>query len=128
MKIILVDAINTLIIPGEGIYMPLYNLLEKYPHRKIILTGANDKEILDYSLDKAPYELFTLKHNPEKSDPNYYKILMDTLDLKVKNLIYIEHNIDAVHSAESLKIDVFHYDKDLKDIKKLKFYLDNNLS
>ena len=128
MKIILVDAINTLIIPGEGIYMPLYNLLEKYPHRKIILTGANDKEILDYGLDKAPYELFTLKHNPEKSDPNYYKILINTFDLQVKNLIYIEHNIVAVHSAESLKIDVFHYDKNLKDIKNLKSYLDNNLS
>ena len=127
MKIILVDAINTLIIPEEGIYEPLFNELEKYPNRKIILTGANDQEFIYHELDKSPYEVFSLKHNPEKSDPNYYKILLDRFDLDVKNLIYIEHNLEAVNSAKSMNINVFHYDKDLKDIIKLKKFLEKYL-
>jgi len=45
MKTILVDAINAFIIKGEGILKEMHILLEKYPNRKIILTGANDGEM-----------------------------------------------------------------------------------
>tara|TARA_B110000263_G_C15210614_1_gene465029 strand:+ start:302 stop:688 length:387 start_codon:yes stop_codon:yes gene_type:complete len=126
-KIILVDAIHTLIIPDKGIYDPLFNLLETYSNRKIVLTGANDKEFSEHGLDKISYEVFTLKHNPEKSDPNYYKILLEKLDLAVEALVYIEHNLEAVHSAESLNINVFHYNKDLRDINKLNEFLKINI-
>jgi len=126
-KIILVDAIHTLIIPDKGIYDPLFNLLETYSNRKIVLTGANDKEFSEHGLDKISYEVFSLKHNPEKSDPNYYKILLEKLDLAVEALVYIEHNLEAVHSAESLNINVFHYNKDLRDINKLNEFLKINI-
>ena len=76
MKVLLVDAINTFVIPGKGIYEPLFDLLETYPNRKIVLTGANDEEFIQHGLDKIPYEVFTLKHNPEKSNSDYYKILL----------------------------------------------------
>ncbi len=127
MQVILVDAINTLVIPEKGIYSPLFDLLEEYPNRKIVLTGANDKEFSYHGLDKLPYEVFTLKHNPEKSDPKYYEILMLKYKFEVENLIYIEHNLEAIKSAESLNLKVFHYDKDMKDIKKLKIFLDYQL-
>jgi len=35
MKIILVDAINTFVIKGEGIFNEMYKMLEQYPNRKI---------------------------------------------------------------------------------------------
>jgi len=127
MKVLLVDAINTLIIPEEGIYIPLFDLLETYPNRKIILTGANDQEMEYHGLDNSPYEVFTMKHNPEKSNSDYYKILIDKFDLKVENLVYIEHNLEAVHSAKSMNINVYHYDKDSKDLEKLNEFLINNL-
>tara|TARA_B100001964_G_C14255334_1_gene612110 strand:- start:1552 stop:1935 length:384 start_codon:yes stop_codon:yes gene_type:complete len=127
MKVILVDAINTLIISGKGIYDPLFNILETYLNRKIVLTGANDEEFIQHGLDKIPYEVFTLKHNPEKSNPDYYKILLEQFDLLPENLIYIEHNLEAVRSAESLKIKVFHYNKDLKDINKLNQFIKINI-
>ena len=73
MKTILVDAINTFVIKGEGIYRPLYDLLERYPNPKIILTNADDEQIKQLCLAKMPYELFTLKHNPDKVDPTYFK-------------------------------------------------------
>jgi len=43
MKTFLVDAINTFVIKGEGIFEKMYRLLERYPNKKIILTGANDR-------------------------------------------------------------------------------------
>ena len=43
MKTILVDAIHTLVIEWEWIYSALYDMLETYPNRKIILTGADDR-------------------------------------------------------------------------------------
>ena len=127
MKVILVDAINTLIIPDKGMYEPLLKVLEDYPNRKIVLTGANNEEYIQQGLDKIPYEVFTLKHNPEKSNPSYYKILLEQFDLVVEDLVYIEHNMEAIRSAESLNIKVFHYDKDLKDINKLNQFLKINI-
>ena len=127
MKVILVDAINTLIIPDKGMYEPLLKVLEDYPNRKIVLTGANNEEFIQHGLDKIPYEVFTLKHNPEKSNPSYYKILLEQFDLVVEDLVYIEHNLEAIHSAESLNIKAFHYDKDLKDVNKLTQFLEINI-
>ena len=127
MKVILVDAINTLVIPNEGVYEPLLKILDSYPNRKIVLTGANNEEFIQHGLDKLLYEVFTLRHDPEKSNPNYYKILLEQFDLAVEDLIYIEHNMEAIRSAESLNIKVFHYDKDLKDINKLNQFLELNI-
>ena len=50
MKTILVDAINTLIKKNEGINIEIYNLLETYPNKKIILTNAN----INILINEAP--------------------------------------------------------------------------
>jgi len=31
MKIILVDAVDSFVIEGKGVYQPMFDLLEKYP-------------------------------------------------------------------------------------------------
>ncbi len=80
MKTILVDAIDCLIIEKKGIFAERYNLLEKFPNKKIILTGANDEQFKKHGLDKMPYPVFTLKHNPEKTEPDYYKNCWNILD------------------------------------------------
>ncbi len=72
MKIILVDAVDAFVIESEGIFKEMHDLLETFPNRKIILTGANDEQFKEFGLDKMPYEVFTLKHNPEKTNPKYF--------------------------------------------------------
>jgi len=75
MKTILVDAIYSFVIESDGVFKPfkqMYDLLETFPNRKIILTGANDEQFKKSGLSDIPYEVFTLKHNPEKTDPKYY--------------------------------------------------------
>lgn len=126
-KIILVDAINTFVIKDEGIFEDMYRMLETYPNRKIILTGANDEQMVQFGLDKMPYEVFTLKHDPEKTDPSYYKIMLKHFDFKPEDLIYFEHSEEAVKSALSVGINSYHYNKDTKDLAALKKFIDDNL-
>ena len=128
MKTILVDAVEAFVIEGEGIYKPMQDLLEQYPNRKIILTGANDEQYKAFGLDKMPYEIFTLKHNPEKTNPEYYETLLKHFGLNKENVVYFEHNPEAVKSAQSVGITSYHYDSNKKDLDALKVFLDKNLS
>lgn len=127
MKIILVDAVNTFVIKSSGIFKQMYELLEKYSIKKIILTNANDEQMENFGLNDMPYEVFTLKHNPEKTNPKYFKIMLNHFNLTSKDVIYFEHNEDAVKSAQSIGITSLHYDKDKKDLVSLKEFLDENL-
>ena len=130
MKTILVDAVYCFIIEkGDTfqIYQDMHDLLEKYPNRKILLTGADDEGIKKYGFDDVPYEVFTLKHNPEKTDPAYYRKFLKAFNLDTENVVYFEHNPDAVKSAQSIGINTYYYDNDKKDLEGLKRFLDNNL-
>ena len=130
MKTILVDAVDCFVIEKEStfqIFKEMHNLLENFPNKKIILTGANDEQFKKFGLDKMPWEVFTLKHSPEKTNPQYYKILLQKFNLKPKDVIYFEHNPNAVKSAQSVGITTFHYDNDKKDLTALKKFLDENL-
>lgn len=127
MKTILVDAVHCFIIEKDEkfiIFEDMYKLLETYPNKKIILTGANDEQIIKFGLDSMPYEVFTLKHNPEKIDPEYYKILLDKYNLKASEVIYFEHDMNAVKSAQSVGISTYLYEENLKNLKD---YLDKFL-
>ncbi|MFH1536909.1 MAG: hypothetical protein ABID45_02915 [Patescibacteria group bacterium] len=128
MKTILVDAINTFVIKDEGINEEMHKMLEQYPNKKIILTSANDEQIKMFGLDNMPYEYFTLKHDPEKTDSKYYETMLKHFNLDTDDVIYFEHNEDAVKSAQSVGINAFHYNKDVKDLVALKKFIDENLN
>ena len=127
MKTILVDAINGLVLENGTMLASMHDLLETYPNRKIVLTGANDEQFQHFKLDQVPYEVFTLKHNPEKTDPEYFRILLAKYGLTVKDVVYFEHNRDAVESARSLGINTYFYDHTKEDMVSLKQFLDQNL-
>ena len=71
--------------------------------------------------------MFTLKHNPEKTDPEYFRILLAKHGLTVTDVVYFEHNRDAVESARSLGINTYFYDHTKEDMVSLKQFLDQNL-
>jgi len=118
---------RTFVVEGEGIYKPLWDLLENYSSRKIFLTNANDGQIVEFGLVNLPYELFTLKHKPDKTDPAYFREMLGHYGLGVKDVVYFEHSPEAVKSAESVGIKSHYYDADKRDLKTLKKFLDENL-
>lgn len=83
--------------------------------------------MIKFGLDKMPYPVFTLKHNPEKTDPEYFNIMLKNFSLNKENVIYFEHNMDAVKSAQSVGIKTYFYNQDAMDLEKLKNFLDDNL-
>lgn len=125
MKTILVDAVDCFVSDTGEIYKEMYDLLETFPNKKIILTGANDEQFKKFGLDKMPYEIFTLKHNPEKTDPTYYKKMLEHFGLKADEVVYFEHNPEAVKSAQSVGIKSYLYYNDKRDLKALEVSLDN---
>ncbi len=126
-KTILVDAVYSLVSDKGVIFQEMFDLLEEYPNRKIILTNADDEKWEQYGLNKMPYEVFTLKHNPEKTNPEYYEKLLSHFGLKADDVIYFEHNAGAVKSAESVGIKSYFYDQDKKDLVDLKNFIDENV-
>lgn len=127
MKTILVDAIDCFVSDTGKIFNEMYELLETYPNRKILLTGANNEQFKKFDLDKVPYDVFTLKHNPEKIDPLYYEKMLENFGLSRDDVIYFEHNSEAVKSAESVGINSYFFDYNKKDLTALKSFLDSNL-
>src|SRR4051812_5720408 len=127
MKTILVDAINGLVLEDGSILEPMHKLLESYPNKKIVLTGANDEQFKQFKLDQVPYEVFTLKHNPEKTDPQYFKMLFEKYGLTANNVIYFEHSAEAAKTALSVGIPTYFYDHTKEDMDALKQFLDGNL-
>jgi HAD superfamily hydrolase (TIGR01509 family) len=131
MKTILVDAYNTSIIRNDAgqcvQFKELFDLLDTYPNPKIIVTNANDEQLVEFALTTVPYPVFTLKHNPDKPDPVFFRTLLEQYALKPEDVIYFEHNPDAVASAQSVGITAHHYDKDARDLVALKAFLDKNI-
>ena len=126
MKIILVDARNTF-VTESWINQDIQTLLDEFPNRKIIVTNANDEQLITLGIVNMPYEVFTLKHNPDKTDPKYFEKMLNNYKLTANDVIYFEHNNEAVQSAQSLWITTHHYNKDAKDIESLKAFIHNNI-
>lgn len=127
MKTILVDAVDCIVSPEGQIFNEMQVLLDEYPNKKIILTGANDEQFKKFGLDKMPYEVFTLKHNPEKTESAYFQKMMENFGLTKDDVIYFEHNPEAVKSAQSVGIVSYFYDNEKKDLLSLKAFLNENL-
>ncbi|RJP56757.1 MAG: hypothetical protein C4541_11540 [Candidatus Auribacter fodinae] len=130
MKTILVDAVDAFVVEKDGVFVvfrEMYDLLEGFSNRKIILTGANDEQFKRFGLDNMPYEVFTLKHNPEKTDPQYYRLMLAHFGLNAYDVVYFEHNPDAVRSAESIGIKSYWYDSKKRDLDALRRFLQDNL-
>lgn len=127
MKTILVDAIDAFVVETENgfeIFEPMRKMLDEFPNTKIILTGANDEQFKKFGLDKMPYEVFTLKHDPEKTNPEYYKKMLEHFSLTSEDVVYFEHNPDAVKSAQSVGIKTHFWDNEKRPLRELSIFLE----
>lgn len=131
MKTILVDAVDAFIIKtdkGYDIFADMQKMLDGFTNRKIIVTGAFIKDgFPKYGLDAMPYEVFTLEHNPEKTDPEYYRIMLRTFGLRPEEVVYFEHNPEAVTAAQSVGIATYFWDNDKRPLEDLRLFLNKNI-
>jgi FMN phosphatase YigB (HAD superfamily) len=83
--------------------------------------------MVDLGLNNLPYETFTLKHQPDKTDPKFFDVFFAHFGLDKDSVVYFEHTLEAVHAAQSLGMPAFHYDSEKKDLESLKKFLDSAL-
>jgi len=126
MKTILVDAWNTF-VTEEWINLKMQELLDSFSNKKIILTNANEEEKEKFGIVDMPYPVFSLSHNPNKTEDWYYEKMLDFFWLKNEEVVYFEHNKDAIEKAEEIWIKTFYYDKDKKDLLTLEKFLKENV-
>ena len=125
MKTILVDAWNTF-ITEKGINKDLKTLLDSHINPKIILTNANQEECLKFGIVNMPYEVFSLEHQPNKTDKIYFEKFLEQYNLTPQDVIYFEHNIEAVNSAKSIGIQTFHFNP-LASLNNLATFINENI-
>lgn len=124
-KIILVDAWNTF-VTSEGVNTQMEKLLNDYDHTKIIVTNANQEELVEFGIINMPYQVFTLGHNPNKTDVQYFLKLFKEYSLSVRDVLYFEHNEEAVKAAQSLGIKTLWLKKG-SSLELLEEFLKDNL-
>lgn len=105
----------------------MQELLDSFENQKIILTGAPHEKFTMYSLDKMPYEVFTLQHNPPKTSPEYYEKMLAHFNLTTNDVVYFEHSDEAVKSAQAVGITTYYYDSKKKDLEAVESFLKENL-
>ena len=127
MKTILVDAVYSLIDLEWNINLEMQKLLDSFENRKIILTNADYEKNNKFNLLNMPYSVFILKHNSNKTNSEFYKIFLEKYNLNSDDVIYFEHNLEAVESAMSVWIKTFYYDKDKKNLTWLEKFLKENI-
>jgi len=125
MKTILVDAWNTF-VDENGVNLEMKSILDHFNNNKIIVTNANEEEKTTFGIVNMPYPVFSLEHNPNKTDPDYFKKMLDYFNLSIENVVYFEHNEAAVKSAQSIGIKTLWLQKD-SDLSVLKEFLASNL-
>ena len=125
MKTILVDAWNTF-VTADGINKEMQLLLDSFDNPKIIVTNANTEELVTFGIVNMPYPVFSLSHNPNKSNPTYFGQLLSNYSLTNTNVVYFEHNEEASKAAQSLNIKTLWLERESSLIE-LKQFLDNNL-
>jgi HAD superfamily hydrolase (TIGR01509 family) len=125
MKTILIDAWNTF-VNENGVNHEMKSILDHFNNNKIIVTNANEEEKTTFGIVNMPYPVFSLEHNPNKTDPDYFKKMLDYFNLSIENVVYFEHNEAAVKSAQSIGIKTLWLQKD-SDLSVLKEFLASNL-
>ena len=125
MKTILVDAWNTF-VTIDGINLPMHKLLENYENTKIILTNATKQEQLKLGMKDMPYTVFSLEHNPDKTNPKYFSEMLSYFSLIPNDVVYFEHYKNAVNSAKSMHIETLWF-KQGSELVILEEFLKKNL-
>jgi HAD superfamily hydrolase (TIGR01509 family) len=127
-KTILVDAYQGIYRPDlNGVDQQMYLILEGFDNSKVIVTNATSEKMVELGMIDLPYPVFTQNFNPLKTDPKYYLNLLSEYNLTPDQVIYFEHDNQAVESARSIGINSYCYDYEKRDLTALESFLRENI-
>ena len=85
--------------------------MKDLPQRKIIVTNASNKVLarIKQLTINTGFEVFSYEANPLKESPEYFKQLIQELDLDISRTFYFDHDIKNVIAAQQVSIDSILY-------------------
>jgi alanyl-tRNA synthetase len=117
-RTLLIDGMHCLYDKEFKINEKLINLLDSINTRKIIVVNGN-KEKAEGLLGGKGYEVFSLDGKINKDSKEFFERLLERCSLNPDDVIYIDHNVENVKSAEKVGINLsLVFDNDLSKINK----------
>jgi FMN phosphatase YigB (HAD superfamily) len=125
-KTLLIDAIGCLINSDFTINLELLQFLQSRNESLVLITNAKDENLLKIKslLIGENIQIFTKEFNPIKTDPKYFEILLNELNLKSQDCFYIDHDKTNLESAKANHIDGVLFKDNSEVILELKTFLD----
>ena len=127
IKTILIDGINTLFDSERTLNEELLKTINKFNAKKVIVTNIIRKDPKNQTIVKTAKEnnldLFTLEGNPEKTNPKFFKQLLEEFHLNPEEIIYFDHKEENLESAKKAGIKKIQLYKNNKQIKE---FIENN--
>jgi len=66
---------------------------------------------------ELPYEIFTCNGKPNKLEPEYFKNLLNSKNIKPEDCYYLDHKQENLDSAKKVKIKGYLYSEESFTIK-----------
>lgn len=63
------------------------------------------------------FDFFTLENNPSKESPEYFATLLDQYALEPEHIIYFDHQLPALESAQMVGIEQVFWSTELEKAK-----------
>jgi FMN phosphatase YigB (HAD superfamily) len=80
----------------------MFELLELYDAKKLIVTNATHEQTKEFGLVDLPYDMYSMEHKPNKTDTLYFTSLLEEFNLVVEDVLYFDHNLESVTAASSI--------------------------
>jgi HAD superfamily hydrolase (TIGR01509 family) len=102
-KTILLDGMYCLFDESFTVNEEIMNRIQLYGKPVIIVTNA-PREKLKTIAEKTGFEVVTYEKNPVKTDPEFFKKLLEEKNLTADNCIYLDH--DAANLTSAKEVDI----------------------
>jgi HAD superfamily hydrolase (TIGR01509 family) len=109
-KIILLDGMHCLFDENFVVNKDVEHGVKSFGSRVIIITNAPKEKMVKIS-EETGFEVVTYENNPNKTNPEFFEIMLQERWISAEDCIYIDHLKDNLDSAEFAGIRGILYEK-----------------
>lgn len=98
-KIILLDGMHCLFDENFVVHKEIEHGIKSFGSRVIIITNAPKEKMIKIT-EETGFEVVTYENNPNKTNPEFFEIMLQEKNINAEDCIYLDHLQDNLDSAE----------------------------